>query len=266
MNCCSVSHGNRIPVSCDTSVMNVSNPARRLRMYGGEMCPGQQRPHRAGGRAGIVDGQKPGAITGGSRRLDHHRLARSARVSICVTSGSPCHVATWTENWDGRRAGLPLEVTKQIALGVGKVVNKYKMAKHFQLDNTETSFSFARDETSIAAEAATDRVYVIRTSLLAAREAGAHVVRGCRQRRCRGRAEQHRGEGTTLTRGNQQTDYRRHRHDGLPVYSFRTLLTDLASLTRNTVVTTVTPDYPLTVLARPTPIQRQAFELLELAM
>jgi hypothetical protein len=54
--------------------------------------------------------------------------------------------------------------------------------------------------------------------------------------------------------------------DGLAVHSFRSLLADLATLTRNTIVTAVTPDLPLTVLARPTAIQRQAFELLELAL
>ncbi|MGH7160447.1 MAG: hypothetical protein ACREFS_10260 [Acetobacteraceae bacterium] len=54
--------------------------------------------------------------------------------------------------------------------------------------------------------------------------------------------------------------------DGLPVHSFRTLLADLASLARNTVATAITPDYPLTVLTRATPIQRQAFALLGLAV
>ena len=54
--------------------------------------------------------------------------------------------------------------------------------------------------------------------------------------------------------------------DGLPVHSFRTLLADLATLTRNTVVTAIAPALPLTVLARPTQVQRRAYELLELAL
>ena len=41
---------------------------------------------------------------------------------------------------------------------------------------------------------------------------------------------------------------------------------DLATLTRNTVVTAIAPALPLTVLARPTPVQRRAYELLELAV
>ena len=40
--------------------------------------------------------------------------------------------------------------------------------------------------------------------------------------------------------------------DGLPVHSFHSLLADLATLARNTMVTAITPDYPLTVLTRPT--------------
>ena len=39
------------------------------------------------------------------------------------------------------------------------------MSKHFHLDITDTAFSFARKTAEIAAEAATDGVYVIRTSL-----------------------------------------------------------------------------------------------------
>ena len=50
--------------------------------------------------------------------------------------------------------------------------------------------------------------------------------------------------------------------DGLPVHSFQTLLADLATLARNTVVTAITPNYPLTVVTRPTAVQQKAFELL----
>jgi transposase len=48
--------------------------------------------------------------------------------------------------------------------------------------------------------------------------------------------------------------------DGLPVHSFRTLLTDLATLTRNTVKYGKAPEMAL--LARPTEIQQRAFDLL----
>jgi hypothetical protein len=50
--------------------------------------------------------------------------------------------------------------------------------------------------------------------------------------------------------------------DGLPVHSFRSLLADLATLLRNTIITVVTPNCPLTVVTRPTPIQQKALDLL----
>ena len=59
---------------------------------------------------------------------------------------------------------------------------------------------------------------------------------------------------------NKQTTGRTE--DGLPVHSFRTLLADLATLARNTITTAIAPLYPLTVLTRPTPVQRKALDLL----
>ena len=50
--------------------------------------------------------------------------------------------------------------------------------------------------------------------------------------------------------------------DGLPVHSFQTLLADLATLARNTITTAITPDHPLTVITRPTPVQQKALDLL----
>ena len=44
--------------------------------------------------------------------------------------------------------------------------------------------------------------------------------------------------------------------DGLPVHSFRSLLADLATLARNTIITAITPNYPLAVLTRPTSVQQ----------
>ena len=50
--------------------------------------------------------------------------------------------------------------------------------------------------------------------------------------------------------------------DGLAVHSFHSLLADLATLTRNEVVTAAAPDIVLTLYARPTAIQQKAFDLL----
>src|SRR5258708_18662458 len=52
--------------------------------------------------------------------------------------------------------------------------------------------------------------------------------------------------------------------DGLPVHSLRTLLNDLATLTRNTLVTAIAPEQPFTLTARPTPLQQKARDLLGL--
>jgi hypothetical protein len=54
--------------------------------------------------------------------------------------------------------------------------------------------------------------------------------------------------------------------EGWPVHSFRTLLADLATLARNTIVTAVAPNLPLTVFTRPTAVQQRAFELLDVAL
>ena len=64
-----------------------------------------------------------------------------------------------------RRARRPLRGQDKIALRVGKVRNKFKMAKHFDLDITDEAFTFTRNQDSIAAEAALDGIYVLRTSL-----------------------------------------------------------------------------------------------------
>jgi transposase len=64
-----------------------------------------------------------------------------------------------------RRTRAPLRGTDKIALRVGKVRNKFKMAKHFDLDITDEAFTFTRNQDSIAAEAALDGIYVLRTSL-----------------------------------------------------------------------------------------------------
>ena len=64
-----------------------------------------------------------------------------------------------------------------IGVRVGKVVNKYKVAKHFALAIGEHTFTFARKHQGIAAEAALDGIYIIRTSVPAAQMAAPQCVR-----------------------------------------------------------------------------------------
>ena len=63
------------------------------------------------------------------------------------------------------RASKPLRGADRIGLRVGKVIDRHKMAKHFCIEITEESFRYERDEPVIAAEAALDGFYVIRTNV-----------------------------------------------------------------------------------------------------
>jgi len=64
----------------------------------------------------------------------------------------------------------------KIGIRIGKVIGKYKMAKHYHLDITDTGFAFSRDQQAIDAEAALDGLYVIRTSVPAAQMSPGKVV------------------------------------------------------------------------------------------
>jgi transposase len=223
------------------------------------------------------------------------------------------------------RKRKPLRGTAAIALAVGAVIEQHKMRKHFDLAITDQSFAFARKTAEIAAEAATDGIYIVRTSLAAEVLDDTATVRSYkslsqveRAFRCIKTVDLHvrpiyhwlaarvrahvflcmlayylewhmrqmlapilfddpdknaadaarasvvapaqRSEAAIRKQTTGATP------DGLPVHSFRTLLADLATLTRNTIVTAIAPGLPLTVLARPTPVQRRAYELLEVAL
>ncbi len=65
----------------------------------------------------------------------------------------------------------------KIGLRVGKVLNRYKVGKHFKLDITDHGFDYAIDEEKVAEEAAIDGIYVIRTSLSKERMEAEDTVR-----------------------------------------------------------------------------------------
>jgi transposase len=219
----------------------------------------------------------------------------------------------------------PLRGTAKIALAVGEVLNTYKMKKHFDLEIADATFSFTRKTAEIAAEAATDGLYVVRTSLSETTLDDAATVRSYKSlalverafrciktvdlhvrpvyhwladrvrahvflcmlayylewhmRRClapmlfddtdKAEAEAQRRSVVAQAQRSKAAVKKQTTGltaDGLPVHSFATLLGDLATLARNTVITAITPDYPLTVLTRPTPIQQKAFDLLEVRL
>jgi hypothetical protein len=63
------------------------------------------------------------------------------------------------------RAQNPLRGKDRIGLRIGALLGRRKMAKHFVLSITDTAFSFARNEASIARETALDGFYVLRTNV-----------------------------------------------------------------------------------------------------
>jgi len=65
----------------------------------------------------------------------------------------------------------------EIGVRVGKIINQYKVAKHFELAIGDTTFAFSRKHASIAAEAALDGLYIIRTSVAAEQMDPADCVR-----------------------------------------------------------------------------------------
>lgn len=75
-----------------------------------------------------------------------------------------------------RRTTKPLSAA-QIGIKVGKVIGRYKVAKHFILQIADGAFSFARDEQAIGEEEQLDGIYVIRTSEAAKQVDAAACVR-----------------------------------------------------------------------------------------
>ncbi len=76
-----------------------------------------------------------------------------------------------------RQARRPLQGEAEIGLRVGRLVNKYRMGKHFRLNISDKGFSYERNTESITSEAALDGIYVIRTSVPATELAAEDTVR-----------------------------------------------------------------------------------------
>ena len=76
-----------------------------------------------------------------------------------------------------QRARSPLRGAAAIGQAVGAVLGRRHMAKHFQISITDDTFSFAQNPLSIAAEAALDGIYVVRTNLPVAQSDAAATVR-----------------------------------------------------------------------------------------
>jgi len=220
------------------------------------------------------------------------------------------------------RPTRPLRGRDTIALRVGKVINHYKMAKHFTLDITDEAFTFTRNHHDIAAEAALDGIYVLRTSLptdtltdddvVTRYKSLADVERFFRtlnseldvrpiRHRLADRVRAHmflrmlsyyiswhmkQVLAPILFQDNdkpaaaakrahpvapaQRSDQalakaaRKRTDDNTPVHSFTSLLADLATICANQIQpANDTPAF--TMPTTPTPLQRRAFELLDIS-
>jgi hypothetical protein len=222
-----------------------------------------------------------------------------------------------------RRENKPLRGKADIGVRVGKVINRYKMAKHFRTDITDESFTFRRDEEQIAAEERLDGIYIVRSNVEPEQFDAAQTVRAYKdlskvERAFRSlksvdlkvrplhhrRADRVRAHvllcmlayyvewhmRTALapllfddhdrTAGERQRSSvvqpaqrspAAHRKasskrtdDDLPVHSFRSLMSDLGTLTVNEMQLAAGGD-TFSLPTQPTPVQRRCFELLEVS-
>jgi hypothetical protein len=214
-----------------------------------------------------------------------------------------------------RRRKRKVMKKEEIGVRVGKVLNRWKVGKHFKVEIDDGRFAFCREEEKIAAEAALDGLYVIRTSEPAEKLSALAVVRTYKglsaverlfrtlkglevkvrpifhrvPERVRAHificllayyVEWHMRKAlapllfddefpererdpvapariSEHARGKKRT---RNTASGLAVHSFESLLQELSTLTRNTCRLGSSPAF--TQLAKPTPLQAKAFELL----
>jgi transposase len=215
-----------------------------------------------------------------------------------------------------------LEGAGPIGVRIGKVVNKYKVAKHFKLDIDEASFSYRIREERVAEEAALDGLYVIRTPLSPERANDEQAVRHYKKltqverafrsmktidlkirpiyHRLENRVRAHiflcmlayyvewhmreawrpvlfadedqaaketrdpvapaKRSAAALQKCSSKT-----LKDGTPAHSFRTLLADLATITRSTFSADGDPNsaHAFTMTTTPSAGQARAFDLLK---
>ncbi|CAM3938895.1 IS1634 family transposase [Roseateles saccharophilus] len=97
--------------------------------------------------------------------------ARKRGELLAATEADLAKIAAAT-----RRERQPLRGEQAIALRVGRVIERFHMAKHLELSITDTSLSWQRRQEAIAQEAALDGLYVIRTSVPAAQLDAAAAV------------------------------------------------------------------------------------------
>ena len=86
--------------------------------------------------------------------------ARKRESLLVATEADLAKIAAATQ-----RARRPLRGKDKIALRLGRVLDRRKVAKHFSIEIGDDHLSYARDLGSIADEAALDGIYVLRSSV-----------------------------------------------------------------------------------------------------
>ena len=86
--------------------------------------------------------------------------ARKRESLLAATEADLAKITAATQ-----RDRRPLRGTDTIALRADRVLRRRKVAKHFTIQITDASLSYARNTGSIAAEAALDGIYVLRTTV-----------------------------------------------------------------------------------------------------
>jgi hypothetical protein len=119
----------------------------------------------------LISPDYPGERLVACRNPELARLRSHKREALlCATESNLAKIKTRVE-------ATKLSGRDKIGVRVGKVIDQYKMAKHFELTIDENAFSFARRHECIAAEAALDGIYIIRTSVSAVQMDAPQCVR-----------------------------------------------------------------------------------------
>ena len=107
--------------------------------------------------------------------------AERARKRAELLAATEVELETVKTMVTGPRGTLRAADAGTIGQRAGRVINKYKVAKHFTLDIADGHFAYQRNSEQITTEAALDGLYVIRTTLPATRLGAPAAVRAYKQ-------------------------------------------------------------------------------------
>jgi hypothetical protein len=139
-------------------ITSLRSPAIQALVQGGSLQLGLFDEHRL---AEITDPEYPGErlVVCKNPRLAEER-ARKREDLLAATEKHLAKVVAATTRSKNRLSGAA-----NIGLRVGKVLERYNVAKHFIIEISNDHFTHQRNQTNIRQEAALDGIYVVRTSV-----------------------------------------------------------------------------------------------------